>query len=112
MNKTKEDRVLEFPFSDSFLPTWELWKEYKKAEWKFKYKSVISEQAAINLLSRLSDKNEMLAADIIRQSMENGWQGLFALKNNFNGTYRKGAQSPTAGGQDPTRINKEGFGRI
>lgn len=30
----------------------------------------------------------------------------------INGTNRNGYQSPTAGGQDPTRIDKEGFGSI
>lgn len=100
--KTEEERVLDFLFSDAFRPNWELWKEYKRLEWKFKYKSVLSEQAAINLLSRLSGKNETIAADIIRQSMENGWQGLFSLKNNFNGSYQ----------QQPNRSNPKTAGAI
>lgn len=99
---TEEDRVLDFLFSDAFRPNWETWKEYKRLEWKFKYKSVLSEQAAINLLSRLSGKNETIAADIIRQSMENGWQGLFSLKNNFNGSYQ----------QQPNRSNPKTAGAI
>lgn len=77
----KKERIFVNPFSEAFLPTWELWKEYKKDEWKFQYKSIISEQAAINLLVRLSGGDEKVAAAIIRQSMENRWQGLFPYKN-------------------------------
>src|ERR1700743_617905 len=81
MKKNKLERIFVNPFSEPFLSTWELWKEYKKEEWKFQYKSVLSEQAAINLLVRLSGGDEKMAAAIIRQSMENRWQGLFPYKN-------------------------------
>jgi hypothetical protein len=81
MKKNKLERVFVNPFTEAFMPTWELWKEYKQEEWKFQYKSVLSEQAAINLLVRLSSGDEKMAAAIIRQSMENRWQGLFPYKN-------------------------------
>lgn len=37
---------------------------------------------------------------------------LIYSKNNINGTYLKGHQSTTAGGQDPTRIAREGIGEL
>lgn len=86
MTKVKSERVFTNPFTESFLPAWELWKEYKSAEFKFKYKSVLSEQSAINLLVKLSSGDERIAVDIIQQSMGNGWQGFFPLKSlNFKG---------------------------
>lgn len=93
MKKNNLERVLVNPFSEGFMPTWELWKEYKKEEWKFKYKSVISEQAGLNLLVRLSGGDENIAAAIIRQSMENGWQGLFPYKNLLENAKSNGKQT-------------------
>ena len=79
----KEDDIIQivFPFdSEEFLKWWNLWKEYKSKEYKFKYKSHISEQAALKKLSELSRTNEEIAIAIIFQSMSNGWAGLFELK--------------------------------
>jgi|ERR1700743_840992 len=105
MKKNKLERIFVNPFSEPFLSTWELWKEYKKEEWKFQYKSVLSEQAAINLLVRLSGGDEKMAAAIIRQSMENRWQGLFPYKNlttNFKGN---GQQSANPGKTSRESVN-------
>lgn len=68
------------PFSDSFLPSWELWKEYKLREFRFAYRSEMSQQAAINELVELSGGDEGVAGKIIKQSMAMGWKGLFELK--------------------------------
>jgi hypothetical protein len=73
------------PFSENFLETWMLWKQYKWEEFKFKYKGVLSEQAALINLNDLSAGNEQSATEIIKQSMANGWKGFFSLKNNING---------------------------
>ena len=76
------------PFdSDEFLACWDLWKEYKKDEYRFGYKSVISEQAALNKLTRLSDGKEDQAMKIVMQSIESGWRGLFALKKEYFGVF-------------------------
>ena len=61
---------------------WLKWKEFKKAEFNFKYKSEISENAAKMELIKLSDNKEEIAISIIEQSIANGWKGLFKLKNN------------------------------
>lgn len=67
--------------------TWLRWKDYKKAEFSFKYKSDISEQAAKTELINLSDDNAEIAIKIIEQSIANGWKGFFKLK--ANGTDKK-----------------------
>lgn len=77
------------PFSEEFEKTWEIWKEYKWASHKFRYKSVFSEQAALEQLTTLSEGDEEKAVKIIKQSMRREWQGLFPLhettKSNGNG---------------------------
>jgi hypothetical protein len=80
--KEKEIEVI-FPFdSEDFKSQWNQWKEYKLKEFRFKYKSEQSEQAALKELSNLSSNNEQTAIAIIHQSMAKGWQGLFKLKDN------------------------------
>lgn len=73
------------PFSADFLATWELWKQYKLEEFKFKYKGCLSEQAALMRLSDLSGGLEPVAVAIIKQSMANSWKGFFELKDIKNG---------------------------
>lgn len=73
------------PFSEAFLDMWDLWKQYKNEQFKFKYKGCISEQAALMQLATISGNDEGVACEIIKQSMANGWRGLFMLKNNKNG---------------------------
>lgn len=67
------------PFSADFLYMWGVWKDYKLASHGFKYKSVFSEQAAIEQLWTLSGGDEEKAVKIIKQSMRREWQGLFPL---------------------------------
>lgn len=83
--KEKEERVFVNPFSNVFIPIWELWKQYKKEEHRFSYKSAITEQAAINNLSDLSKGDELMARQIIMQSISQGWKGFFDLKISING---------------------------
>ena len=77
---TKEQGIV-FPFdSDTFLTQWNIWKEYRKGEDKFNYKTNISEQAALAKLSKLANQKEDQAIEIINQSISNGWKGFFANK--------------------------------
>jgi|ERR1035437_474534 hypothetical protein len=64
---------------------WLRWKEYKKTEFNFNYKSEISELAAKNELINLAGNNEEIAIKIIEQSIAKGWKGFFKLKINGNG---------------------------
>lgn len=76
------EAVLVNPFSETFLDHWNIWKSYKKKEFRFLFKSIESEQAAINELVGLSQGLEQTAIEIINQSMAKGWKGLFTIKEN------------------------------
>ena len=83
-NEVKKEIV--FPFdSEKFMEYWRLWKQYKKDEHKFTYKSIISEQSALKKLSNISYVNENNAIEILSEAMANGYKGFFELKNNTNG---------------------------
>lgn len=69
------------PFTDAFQEKWDIWLMYKKEVHNFRYKSAISEQAALNQLVDLSEGDEEHAARILNQSMANNWKGLFKVHN-------------------------------
>lgn len=78
--------VIAHPFeSKEFSQQWEVWKDYKKQEFKFDYKTPQSEQAALVELRNKSSGDEATAIAILHQSMANGWKGFFELKNENNG---------------------------
>jgi len=76
-NITKTER--DYPFELN-LESWKLWKEFRRKEFRASYKT-LGENAAIKKLLRLSDGNKDVQAEIIQQSMENSWKGLFAVKS-------------------------------
>ena len=80
--KPKGDDVeIFFPFDSlKFKANWEMWKQYKKDEHKFQYKSAISEQASLKKLGSISN-NEDEAINIIHQSIGNTWKGFFKIKH-------------------------------
>jgi len=86
----KEDKRLKtedvvYPYSDKkFIEIWQQWKLYKKQEFKFNYKSLQSEQAA---LAKLGNQTNNLdhAIDCIKDAMANGWKGFYPEKTNNNG---------------------------
>ena len=75
-NNTKIEK--DYPI-DLNLEAWNIWIEFRKKEFRTSYKT-LGENAAINKLLRLSDGDFQVQADIIQQSMENSWKGLFAVK--------------------------------
>lgn len=97
-DKTKKEfSVIEiiFPFDIEFKNYWLQWKTYKDGEFKFKYKTIQSEQSAINELVSLSKGVKENAIAIINQSMAKGWKGFFELKNFNNGTNTTANKSTT-----------------
>ena len=77
--RTEKKKVL-LPWSEEeFTEHWNLWKEYKKDEHKFTYKSAISEQGALKQLTNISNGSMETAIKIIHQSISNGYKGLFTL---------------------------------
>lgn len=84
MSKKKLPQGIINPFSEAFLETWDLWKQYRWEEHKFKYKGVLSEQARLMELCTISGGDEYKAIEIIKQSISNTWKGFFPLKNKSN----------------------------
>ena len=87
--RTKENTVKKkgvvLPFdSKEFSVAWQSWKDYKRDEHGFRFKSSASEQASLHQLQNLSGGNEETAVRIIGQSLANGWRGFFPLKNQHN----------------------------
>jgi hypothetical protein len=75
-------KQIQTVFSEEFINgSWQLWKRYKQESFKFSYKSIETEQAAINQLETISEKNEPAAKQIVEQSICNGWKGFFPLKS-------------------------------
>jgi hypothetical protein len=79
----KEKESLEI--SNEFLPIWTKWKDYRKDSKIKNYAGVKWEQIALNKLIELSNNNPKLADEIVNQSIENNYNGLFPLKNNSHG---------------------------
>ncbi len=76
----KKERIFTNPFSETFLETWQLWKDFRKEEHGFQYKGVISEQMAINRLVEVSEGDEEKAVRIVKQSISRGWMDFYQLK--------------------------------
>lgn len=90
MAEKKTNRTFQNPFSDAFLPTWQLWKDFRKEEHNFSYKGVISEQMAINRLVEVSEGDEEKAVRIVAQSISRCWMDFYKLKQpSNNGTTSK-----------------------
>lgn len=100
-NSQKNFEEIKMPFtSENFRVLWQNWKSYRHQEFKKKYKSIQSEQAALSHLAKISGGNEQTATEIISLTIANQWQGLFELKNKQNGAYqnnhRNGAEVSTS----------------
>ena len=78
-NTTKKG--IEMPFEGyKFAEAWQIWKQYKKVEKNFRFKSSISEQASLINLQKISNNNEQDAITIIHTAVAQGWSGLYADK--------------------------------
>lgn len=87
--KEKDSKII-YPFEQKeFIEHWQIWKDYKKQEHSFKYKSEITEQAALVKLSKMTNDYKV-AIKILMQSIENGYKGFFELKNDNNGKQGNG----------------------
>ena len=85
VNDSVSDSVINLPYnSKRFSNAWSLWKEYKKKDFRFTFKSAISESSALSKLHKMSEGNEENALLIIEQSVANGWKGFFELSKSQN----------------------------
>lgn len=73
--------------SDEFANAWREWKEYKRVEKRFTFKSPKTEQTALHKIHQDAEGNEHLAVFAIATSIANGWSGIFInaqLKREFS----------------------------
>ena len=84
---------LEIPSSLSackdFLPTWETWLTYR-----MELRKKVTPTMAAGQLAKLEKAGPETAITMIRQSIENGWQGLFPIKqkSTTKSNYEKGKE--------------------
>jgi hypothetical protein len=78
--------IVMMPFeSDEFALAWEEWIDFKK-KIRNNYQTVKGQQQALNDLAKDSKGSEEIAIKIINRSINNGWKGLFEIKENQNTT--------------------------
>lgn len=95
--KKKEELVYPFE-SPEFRKMWEDWKEYKKAEHRFTFKTMKTEQASLHKLYEDAEHNEQLAIKAIGNAIASGWKGIFISREDKRELSRRanGAGSPEA----------------
>lgn len=86
INKEKKNFSLD-DVEEEYKPLVEEWIDYKKEQFKFKYKS-IGLKKFYNDLKNYSNNNISLAQQIIDRSIANGYSGIYQLKTN-NQSYKK-----------------------
>jgi hypothetical protein len=81
INKIKSNQI-DNPFKDSiqFSEAWQCWEQYRKEK-----KQKLTPASVKMQIKFLSQFGEEVAIQIINQSIQNGWTGLFELKNKNNG---------------------------
>jgi hypothetical protein len=91
----KEEIQVIYPFeSKEFMDAWGLWIKYKAEQFKFKYKSAITEQAALNDLIKISNGDEETSIIFIKHAISKGWKGIYEPINfNHGNKQRTGEQS-------------------
>tara|TARA_R110000765_G_scaffold20007_5_gene52143 strand:+ start:1390 stop:2094 length:705 start_codon:yes stop_codon:yes gene_type:complete len=62
---------------DDFRNAWQTWKQYKKEEHRFAYKSPISEQTTIHKLYQDTNGSQKHAILAIGNAIARGWKGIF-----------------------------------
>lgn len=114
--KIRDGEHVILPFeSEAFTNSWDLWKKYRLSEHRFRYKSPMTEQAALKRLSDISDHSEKEAIEIIKYSISQGYKGLYkenrlSLNENFtkNGTSNRNRQADFRTSEPA----KTGFGEL
>lgn len=74
--ESAQAREVVLPFqTDTFTAAWKEWKEYKRTDHRFKYKTAQSEQRALIKLQN-EHPTETDAIEAIHTAIANGWKGL------------------------------------
>jgi DNA-binding MarR family transcriptional regulator len=79
--ESAQAREVVLPFqTDTFTAAWKEWKEYKRTDHRFKYKTAQSEQRALIKLQN-EHPTETDAIEAIHTAIANGWKGLVFSKS-------------------------------
>ena len=101
----------QLPFEgEKFAGTWQEWLQFRK-ESKFKKYVPIGLKKTFSMLFRISDGDEQTAIAIINQSMEQGYQGLFPLKQNNGAIIKTITGSPKLGTSEARIAALKNWGR-
>lgn len=71
--------IKKFTNPDKAYEAWCDWKEYKRAEHKFQFKSIKTEAVSLQGLYEESGGDSNIAEKIVIKSIRGNWKGLFAL---------------------------------
>lgn len=82
-----------------FAEPWQLWLDYRK-ETKRPYKSEKSERIGYEQLVKKSNNDPTQALEIVKNTIANGYQGLFSLKDNEREQKYKRNNPAVRGGND------------
>ena len=90
--ESAQAREVVLPFqTDTFTAAWQEWKEYKRTDHRFKYKTAQSEQRALIKLQN-EHPTETDAIEAIHTAIANGWKGLvFGKSKNGRPNARRAA---------------------
>lgn len=88
-----------YPFAETeFVLAWEKWLLYKKQEHNKKYKTVVSENLAMQKLFKLANGNLAYALECIDLSISKQWQGIWS-DNELKAKYEQGNSNNSKGKQ-------------
>ena len=81
----KNEVIMPFN-SENFKKAFQLWIDYKKQQFNFRYKA-IGLQGCLKDIGDLSGGDEGKAIELIHHAIKKGWKGIFQLTNNQNGKH-------------------------
>jgi DNA-binding MarR family transcriptional regulator len=91
--ESAQAREVVLPFqTDTFTAAWKEWKEYKRTDHRFKYKTAQSEQRALIKLQN-EHPTETDAIEAIHTAIANGWKGLVFGKSKNGRTNARRAEN-------------------
>ena len=79
---TNHNTNIVYPWdSELFKKTWDIWKQYKKEQFNFKYANKYTEQAQLKKLTNLAQNEEHKAIELIEYAIAEGWKGFYPIRN-------------------------------
>lgn len=79
-NHSTKQITIKYPYeTESFLELWDIWKQFRKDQHNFYYKSPATEQAVLNKLAGMSNTEDE-ARDHIERAIAGGWRTFYPKK--------------------------------